>query len=115
MMNNCNFDNPIQLLHHHSKSHFDFTHIFQTHDVHPMVNLESDDATNETTPGKTMATCTISENTAQVFFYREHNLKERKESKKFRVMDEALRGALLAMCGMVLTALALIITVIIFG
>lgn len=115
MMNNCNFDNPIKLFQHHTKSHFNFKNLVKTHDVDPMLNFECDNSTNEIPPEMTMATYTNSHNNEEVFYYREHNLKERKENKKLRIMNEALRGAILAICGMVLTALALILTVIIFG
>lgn len=115
MLNNSNFDNPIQRLHQHSNSNFDFTNIVKAHDVNETVNLEPEEATYESTLVETIAPCARSEYAAQAIYYKEQALHERKESKKIKAIIEAQRGTLLTMCGMVLTALALILTVIIFG
>lgn len=54
------------------------------------------------------------ENTVQVVDCKELVLYERKEIKRIKAVKEILRGALLTMLAMVLTALVLMLTVIIF-
>lgn len=115
MLNNDHVDNPTQLLHQHLKSNFECTKIVKPHDVIETVNFEPEEATYESTRVETMTPCTSSANTTLVVYYKEEAIHEHKKRKKIEAIVEAQRGALLAMCGMVLTALALILTVIIFG
>lgn len=89
--------------------------IVKPHDVIETVNFEPEEATYESTRVETMTPCTSSANTTLVVYYKEEAIHEHKKRKKIEAIVEAQRGALLAMCGMVLAALALILTVIIFG
>lgn len=115
MLISCSSGNPEQLLHQNLDRKLNFINIVPDRDANETINFNPEDAPHETTLVKSMTPCASSENTEQLLCYKKPALEELKERKRKNVMNETLRGALLAMCGMVLTALALILTVIIFG
>lgn len=102
LLSTCSYNNPVQMVHQHLNLDYEPPDIFKSLDACDVVIVKSADEIYE-------------ENIAQVVDFKESTLHERKEIKRIKAVKEILRGALLTMLAMVLTALVLVLTVIIFG
>lgn len=102
MLSTCNDNNPVQMSHQNLNLDYEPPDIFKFPDACDVVIVKSVDEIRV-------------ENIAQVIECKESTLHERKEIKRIKAVKEILRGALLTMLAMVLTALFLVLTVIIFS
>ncbi|WP_293792631.1 ATP synthase F0 subunit 8 [uncultured Pantoea sp.] len=102
MLSTCNYNNPVQMTHQHLNLDYEPSDIFKFPDACDVVIVKSVDEI-------------YVENIAQVFDCKDSALHERREIKRIKAVKEILRGALLTTLAMVLTALVLVLTVIIFG
>lgn len=102
MLSTCSYNNPVQMLHQHLNLDYEPPDIFKFPDAYDVVIVKSVDEI-------------YAENIDQVVVCKESAFYERKEIKRIKAVKEILRGALLTLLAMVLTALVLVLTVIIFS
>lgn len=115
MLSTCSYNNPVQMLHQHLNLGYEPPDIFKFPDACDVVIVKSADEIYAENIVQSTIHRAMVENTDQVLDCKELVLHERKEIKRIKAVKEILRGALLIMFAMVLTALVLVLTVIIFG
>ncbi len=115
MLSTCNYNNLMQMVHQHLNLDYEPPNIFKFLEACDVVIVKSADEIYAENIVQSTIYRAMVENTVQVVDCKELVLYERKEIKRIKAVKEILRGALLIMLAMVLTALVLVLTVIIFS
>lgn len=115
MLSTCNYNDPVQMVHQHLNLDYEPPDTFNLLDACDVVVVKSADEIYAENIVQSTIHRAMVENTDQVVDCKELVLHERKEIKRIKAVKEILRGALLTMLAMVLTALVLVLMVIIFG